>query len=181
VLAKFKLVEAQQQEHPSARGNPANSIRRGWVGSLHYSTRRHAKKWLTAGAEDAFAELEAAAQVLFSRLQDRLHNPLPHDHRSSSSSSSSTPVVVPSGPARIKHVEVHLLPPGNHSYELAYTSRDPQAYTGLYVVQAGAKAEIAFSDPRGDLPSIPQVSAAAETLTLPLTLPLSTLPLLRTD
>ena len=49
----------------------------------------------------------------------------------------------------LTNVEVHILPTSNHSYELAYTAKNPLGFSGVFVLEAGADATMTFSDPRG--------------------------------
>jgi hypothetical protein len=91
------------------------SVRRGWVDPL-YSTHyrrgaRHAR-WLAVGAEEAYAALEAGAQVLFSRFRSRFRS------GGGGGGGGDAHTQHLSTPVKLKNVEVHIIPPGNHSFEL---------------------------------------------------------------
>ena len=101
-----------------------STVLRGWVGSL-------VQTQMGPEATAAYAALQSAVQVAFSRFREQL-----------------TPVKPTiSGAVQLTNVEAHVLPAGKHSYELAYTARNPLGFTGLFVVQAERNASMTFTDP----------------------------------
>ena len=102
----------------TANQNSGSTALRGWVGPLELPA-------MAPLARAAYGALEEAVQVAFSRFREHLSQHL------------DDPVITSiNGAIQLTNVEAHVLPAGNHSYELAYASRNPLGFSGYYVVQA---------------------------------------------
>ena len=127
LLEHVQSLLADQNAMETAR-SIGSTVLRGWVGSLAMATRvsgsdatgttcypgsnsssseddttlnPHTWNWRSLKASQAFDTVALAAQVAYSRLRERVGLP------------SSD------GPAAICNVEVHVLPPNSHSYEVS--------------------------------------------------------------